>query len=200
MFEKVQTVKRPLKKGELFLVPCIVKSGLVMDENWNDTVIHTRDFSSLQAYSKKNLEEINPVIMHPHNDIENGQRETHYHLDYRFIRTGDWWKGKEEALYAFPPATRSHRTHQYGTAKRPINGHDGEIYYFLLPVVNPDFIFGVTHPNAISKSKLKHKCIHKGKCPHRGMDLSQVNPINGVITCPLHGLKFSAQTKELING
>jgi len=58
----------------------------------------------------------------------------------------------------------------------------------------------------IRQSKLKHNCIHKGKCPHRGFDLSNVTPtLEGigrdaieVITCPLHSLKFNATTKQLI--
>ena len=43
--------------------------------------------------------------------------------------------------------------------------------------------------------------IHKGKCPHRGFDLSNEIPNKeGIITCPLHNLKFNAETKKLING
>ena len=51
----------------------------------------------------------------------------------------------------------------------------------------------------IKNSKLKHKCIHKGKCPHRGYDLSNVDPIDNQIHCPLHGLIFDAETKKIIN-
>lgn len=29
-------------------------------------------------------------------------------------------------------------------------------------------------------------------------DLSQVLPVNGEVTCPLHGLKFDAVTKKLL--
>ena len=56
----------------------------------------------------------------------------------------------------------------------------------------------------ISRSKLKHKCIYKGKCPHRGYDLSQtistydINYGGDVKLCPLHGLKFDAETGELL--
>jgi len=61
-----------------------------------------------------------------------------------------------------------------------------------------------THVDLIKKSKLKHNCIYKGKCPHRGFDLSNTKPTiddNGesVIRCPLHSLKFNAKTKQLIN-
>jgi len=71
----------------------------------------------------------------------------------------------------------------------------GEVEYFILPVINESFT-GITPSDFISKSKLKHKCIVKGKCPHRGYYLSQVPEHNGMITCPLHGLKF--KDKKLI--
>jgi nitrite reductase/ring-hydroxylating ferredoxin subunit len=37
-----------------------------------------------------------------------------------------------------------------------------------------------------------------GKCPHKGIDLSNIEAEDGVITCPLHGLRFSEETKEII--
>ena len=73
--------------------------------------------------------------------------------------------------------------------------NDESIVYFALPVVSTEHKV-ITPVKFISKSKLKHKCIYKGKCPHRGYDLSQETPINGVITCPLHGLKFDVKTKK----
>lgn len=203
MIEKVENIKRPLKKGELFLVPCFVKSGMTIEDNWRDKINSPSDFVDFlnAPLSTKNIQEINPVIMHPHNDVENGQAETHYHLDYRFIKIDDFW-GNRDSKYLFPKALNSHRTHRYGTNVRPIKDlkFSGELHYFILPVINENaFIeYGITDPKAISKSKLKHKCIHKGKCPHRGMDLSQVPTIDGVITCPLHGLKFNANTKSII--
>lgn len=58
---KVEEIKRPLKKGEKFLVPCIVKQD--------------------EFYTY-----INPVINHPHHDKENGQDYIHYHTDTRFVK------------------------------------------------------------------------------------------------------------------
>jgi nitrite reductase/ring-hydroxylating ferredoxin subunit len=57
----------------------------------------------------------------------------------------------------------------------------------------------ITPVSLIKNSKLKHNCIHKGKCPHRGYDLSNEIPNeNGIITCPLHGLQFDKITKKLL--
>lgn len=36
------------------------------------------------------------------------------------------------------------------------------------------------------------------KCPHLGYDLSQIKPINGVITCPMHNTKICALTKKTL--
>ena len=72
------------------------------------------------------------------------------------------------------------------------------IKYFVMPVINENFA-GITPVNLISKSKLKHKCIHKGKCPHKGYDLSQVKAIDSKITCPLHGLEFDEVSGVVLN-
>jgi hypothetical protein len=178
--KKVEEIKRPLKKGEIYLVPCLVKKEITpTDEQslWLD--IKTDNAIKIH---------ILPIINHPHNDKENGQPETHYHLDYRFI--------KHKNNHNFPTIINKHSKHIFGSQVRPLPNF-GELYYYPLPVINEHFS-GVTGYELIRNSKLKHKCIHKGKCPHRGYDLSQVKPNEkGVITCPLHGLEFNSN-KELI--
>lgn len=56
--------------------------------------------------------------------------------------------------------------------------------------------------NAIQIQKLNshfsgHQC-RKGKrgfvCPHKHLPLGSIAPIDGVITCPLHGLRVDAET------
>ena len=172
---KVEGVRRPLLKGEKFLVPCLVKREKVSldeEELWLD----------LTSQSSKTILYVSPVINHPHSDKENGQKDIHYHLDYRFIRHNN------DGL--FPTIQNKHSNHVFGKETRPTQGY-GKLEYFLLPVINTEFK-GITPVNMIKKSKLKHKCIHKGKCPHRGYDLSQVEADrDGVKTCPLHGLKFN---------
>jgi len=164
MFEKVENVKHPLKKGEKYAVPCIVRheDGLMF---------------------------ITPVINHPHNDKENGQKEVHYHADYRFV--------KHKSDNNFPTVINNHSKHVFCFNIRPSMLTNEQLEYFILPVVNEQFI-GITPKEFIAKSKLKHKCIHKGKCPHRGYDLSQSKAIDGKITCPLHGLQFDAGTGLVI--
>lgn len=181
--KKVEDVKRPLKKGEIYLVPCLVKretKNLPEEDLWLDVG---------NGQFKKTMFYVLPIINHPHNDAENGQFETHYHIDYRFI------KHYNDAN--FPTIKNSHSTHVFGSKIRPTPSF-GKLTYYPLPVINEDFK-GITEVSLIKNSKLKHRCIHKGKCPHRGYDLSQVPVVNGIIKCPLHGLKFSSKTKQIIN-
>lgn len=162
MYPKITDIKRPVKKGEIYLVPCVVKSE-------GDVCF------------------IDPIIYHAHNDIENGQMERHFHLDYRFIKTDE--NGH---------TINRHSRQIWGHTFRPHQKDSNKIYWHQLPVINEKFA-GITDVKLISKSKLKHKCIVKGKCPHRGFDLSQVNHVDGVITCPLHGLRFDEKTKQLLS-
>ena len=182
---KVDDIKRPLIRGEKFLVPCLVKTEVVMQEEQEEQEIWL-DLTNIQT---KKVIYVLPIIDHPHNDIENGQIETHYHLDYRFINH------KKDSN--FPTIKKSHSLYIFGSEIRPKKDF-GNLEYHLLPVINEDFN-GITPVNFIKKSKLKHKCVHKGKCPHRGYDLSQVKAINGIITCPLHGLKFNSLDGAVVN-
>ena len=128
---------------------------------------------------------ITPIVKHLHNDVENGQCMPHYHADYRFIDflNAQFFK-KDGYTYMVEDINRIDANNR--------------IDYFEMPVIRAQH-GGVTPVDCISKSKLKHKCIYKGKCPHRGFDLSQVAAVNGTITCPLHGLQFNAQSKQLLN-
>lgn len=160
--QKIDEVKRPVKIGEYFIVPCIVREG------------ESKLF-------------VTPVINLPHSDRENGQNDVHYHADFRFIKEN-----------SDGGVLNRHSKYHFCENVRPKDKIDGEIEYFALPVIKEDFL-GITPVELISKSTLKHKCIHKGKCPHRGYDLSQVKAVGGVITCPLHGLKFSEDSGKVLN-
>jgi len=174
---KVEDLKRPLIKGEKLLVPCLVKRESILEDEQELWLDSTNGDTRVKMY-------VLPILNHPHNDVENGQKETHFHLDYRFI------KHKKDS--EFPTVIKSHSLHVFGTRTRP-ESNFGNLEYHLLPVINEEFV-GATPVDNISKSTLKHHCIHKGKCPHRGYDLSQVEADkNGIKTCPLHGLKFNRE-------
>lgn len=113
-----------------------------------------------------------PVFNQPHSDKENGQPETHYHLDDRFI------------------SRSSSKLDFYYNDDRPLKSLAEGIIHIVM-IYKYDKPSVITHPHHIANSKLKHKCIYKGKCPHRGYNLTHTEPDdNGIITCPLHGLQF----------
>jgi len=181
-FIRVDDVSRPLIKGEKFLVPCIVRT----DE-------HLIDWEIVNGEPIPNSELkyfVTPVINHPHNDKENGQIEPHYHVDFRFL--------KHDGNGNFPKVINKHSKYYFCEHIRPQEMLHGKIEYFVMPVIN-EYFSGITPIELISKSNLKHKCIHKGKCPHRGYDLSQVKAIDGKIICPLHGLQFNAVSGVVLN-
>lgn len=125
-----------------------------------------------------------PLYDHPHNDKENGQPHVHWHQNSKY-------KGDFNRITSF-------ECYKGGRISKPKRKHNEWFEYRQL-YKKTDIEIGHTPVKLISNSKLKHKCIHKGKCPHRGFDLSnEVPDENGIITCPLHGLKFNAETKQLI--
>ena len=125
--------------------------------------------------------EVAPLINHLHSDKDNGQSDSHYHVDYRFMPCTD------DFIWNLLPFSRIY----------PSQIKDFSIQYMKMKCVTSEYL-APTPVNLISNSKLKHRCIHKGKCPHRGYNLSTVNPVNGIITCPLHSLRFDAETKQLM--
>jgi|GEM_PF-2155222 len=184
---KVEDVKRPLKPEEVYEVLCFVEESKKLDK-LTTTII--------------------PLINHLHTDFENGQYEPHYHADFRFIKTEihrekysvleQRLDSKYANIYEF-----SQSVLDLITRTRIVPKSNYRFEYRNLRVINRyedhNFENFSTSTFLIKNSKLIHKCIHKGKCPHKGYDLSQVPEIDGVITCPLHSLQFDAKTKQLIN-
>lgn len=172
--QKIDELKTPPIIGETYLVPCVV--------TYDDNKYYDEDYLWLDIdpnYNKiikKSRKLICPIINHLHSDKENGQNEMHYHEDFRFITD----------------------TIKYSHRLRIIKTKDTIIEYIPLVCKTTEQLF-ITSIHLIKNSKLKHNCIYKGKCPHRGYDLSQEVAINGIITCPLHGLQFDNTTKKIIN-
>jgi hypothetical protein len=181
MIEKVESIKRPLKRGELFLVPCITSTEKKYGDVYFDKIY------------------ITPVFNLPHNDKQNRQEEIHYHVDYRFVKyefhlsKTEMRKHSSQVKFMFPFPIRKHRTYFFVESARPVLYPDGsnKLEYIILPVINEMFV-GITEPRLVDTDKIKHKCLIRNKCPHRGFDMAQVEPNSkGVRTCPLHGLRFN---------
>jgi hypothetical protein len=119
-FIRVDDVSRPLRKGETFSVPCIVRT----DNNLIDWRIVNGEpipNSELKYF-------VTPVINHPHNDKENGQFESHYHVDYRFL--------KHDSNGNFPTVTNKHSKYYFCEHIRPQEKLHGDLQYFIMPVIN----------------------------------------------------------------
>lgn len=190
--QKVDEIKRPLKIGEEFLVPCIVRWDYPANK-YGDILFEEERY--ITEKSTKMITYITPVINCPHSDRENGQKEIHYHADFRFIKTEkiiSEFSGQEIVR-----VINKHSRYVFCQSIRPEEKIHGELEYMVMPVVSEEFQ-QATPVGLIKNSNLKHKCISNGKCPHRGYDLSQVKPEHGIITCPLHGLMFDEQSKQLI--
>ena len=128
------------------------------------------------------ITKIIPLINHLHNDIENGQLEPHYHADSNYFNKHIYQDTNDEDIRVYPNKLKPNESLEYIS-----------LYKF------GEYNTGITPTKFIKNSKLKHKCIHKGKCPHRGMDLTNVLPNKeGIITYPLHGLQFNNKTKQLL--
>ena len=135
-------------------MPCIVK------RNFNNVAL-----------------DVVPIIDSPHNDRENGQSEIHYHSDTRFIKCNDESRMEfkiDEGRIEFEGDVFEIKSHRVELGK------DGEMEHHVLPVVSTKHNFP-TQLVFIRNSNLRHKCIHKGKCPHRGFSLSKEIPVNGKI-------------------
>lgn len=167
-------------------VLCLIKEewfepDLDCQEAWMDLV-------PTYQYPRR-VEYVLPLYDHPHNDSENGQTEVHYHQNTRYMVKNVHIPGKFSSF-------------KHGRIILPLI--DGEyLEYRQLKQVREEEL-AITPLYLIMNSSPKHNCIHRGKCPHRGYDLSKEIPIydenygGEVIVCPLHGLKFDAETGDML--
>lgn len=182
--EKIDLLNTPPIIGEYYLVPCIIKEDFILrnsfDLEWKEDILISKSF-----YEKQMI--ITPILNHKHSDRENRQQYEHYHIDFRFIAfEGDGINVKKIDDYDFTTEIR------FNIIEENIK-HKIQLFPLKCITNKQKWVGGIT-----KNSKLKHKCIHKGKCPHRGYDLSKEVPVDGIITCPLHGLKFNSENKKII--
>lgn len=130
-----------------------------------------------------------PILGDIHTDIELGVIKEHYHYDIRFLDDEQAW-----AL---------------GEYRNRLPLIQGKIHYidtwdvFLdLPLVMLRDFLEFPHSKDIRwkrfHRKYKGQKVKRNKCPHRGFDLSCVKARNGVIQCPLHGLRIDEKTQKVL--
>lgn len=124
-----------------------------------------------------------PVMGAIHNDADRFPLpDEHYHLDPRFIPA---W-GLKMRPFATPLIQHYERGPMPSIEFRSVRCHRTMPIY---PHHDQKQIIGIQQDFA------EQQCAHgKGGwiCPHRKFSLGSIEPVDGVITCPLHGMKIDA--------
>ena len=136
-----------------------------------------------------------PVAGALHEDAEIiGFTHFHYHVDWRFVSS---------RLYARMHALCLHRQVDLFEAASVLStNHDG-VFFATNPrnyetrvrrLVCKRERQAYPHHAADWLDPLKQRyaaaCLTRGVCPHRGYDLRNEAVVDGVVTCPLHGLRW----------
>lgn len=165
--QRVDRTDQPLVVGRYYLVPVVTMTWHGHLSSW-------------------------PVIGPPHTDVEffNFTKE-HYHIDGRFLSVPQWKIAEE-----------SYRTAENNIQSAPLHPARGKD--LPKPTIEkrrcnrPDLAYVHGHQEPIQQIRTHFagtQC-ERGKggwiCPHRKASLGSVAAVDGVITCPLHGLQIDA--------
>lgn len=128
-----------------------------------------------------------PVIGLKHDDIEHlNFDKVHYHLDTRFLRV------REELLD--------------GAVHRPLHARNnaplGSVKLARRTCIRAPLSFGGPADFTVKfQTHFAGTQCGKGKrgwvCPHKHFPLGSIEPIDGVLNCPLHGLRIDAETGKV---
>lgn len=159
----------PLVVGRFYEVPCVFYPWFGRKEWW-------------------------PVIGHRHSDKRFlNFPHVHYHVDGRFLTAPQarfatrYGRPLTQVLAASPLHTRGEETPAVPTMKRR------RCRVAAIPYGFPRerLILGIAEHYAGHQCRASE---HGWVCPHQHVPLGSVAPINGVVTCPLHGLCIDAAT------
>lgn len=133
-----------------------------------------------------------PVIGPEHDDAEFfGFYQRHYHIDFRFVRWSD---------------ERAAERHSYVLYDHP-SQLMGKPVLRRRKCVRSSMIFSIPwnakrDPLDVMREHYAGRQCNKGKggwiCPHRNAPLGSLEPQNGIVTCPLHGLRIHVDTGRVM--
>lgn len=138
-----------------------------------------------------------PVIGPKHDDVEDiNFKDVHYHVDARFLSKSTW--DKIEKYYP-------DRGAEYGVAARPMCHWDYPelpvpVYRRMLCKRQVQYMgkFAFSPPwlgKLETRFSDRRLAGDRRVCPHRGAPLAGTCPdASGIVTCPLHGLRWYADT------
>lgn len=143
-----------------------------------------------------------PTLGPLHRDPEHFKfHHLHYHIDARFLtkaqadfamrQVPDWYSERVEAAVGARPLHRVDMTHAKGMprlARRKCRSAGGSYQHGLQKAVQG--LRGDYSDPALPIRKADGRLL----CPHRKVDLSSFVPdVDGVVTCPLHGLRVQCR-------
>jgi hypothetical protein len=135
-----------------------------------------------------------PVIGPKHSDAEFFDFPLpHYHVDVRFLSKRHWAFSQYPGEFLSRPLSASHmpqgpKAPTWRRMRCSLNAVD-------YPFANRRAVL------ALNKHFAGQECAksrHGWVCPHRNVNLGSMAAIDGVITCPLHGLRIDAKTGVVI--
>lgn len=172
MIERVDRLTAPPIVGDYYLVP-------VVTAKWNH---HLAGW---------------PVIGPLHTDTEFfAFKQDHYHIDARFL-SRRLRQVADETIWYYSAAAHIQAAplHAYSDAPplpKPVMARRRCVS------TGPSYEHGEKKPILELRAHFAGTQCERGKggwiCPHRKASLGSIAAIDGVITCPLHGLRFDAAT------
>lgn len=164
--QKIDELDKPPVVGRFYLVPCF-RLAVLFDEEWI------------------------PVHGSAHDDPEIGVLVLHRHVDARFVskrlqKKLDLVQGGSSVLAV--PVCDSGSVKVKSPVYRKMKCRR------TMPAIEE---FGPIPGEMTGTIRTIHRCgvnPERPVCPHRGYDLRTIPEVNGVVTCPLHGLAFDAET------
>lgn len=188
MVERADRLKAPPVLGKFYLVPAVRWS-------FNTTFGIGDPAKTLEQLEALPCAKWWPVWGRKHNDIEffNFPHE-HYHIDPRFLTKRQWkefdW-GSHPPLAALQGKPLNHRDLPDGPPRAVLK---------RMKCTSLDVTWQHGEAKAVIQIQKKfagHRCRDSKIgliCPHQRFPLGSIEPVDGVITCPLHGLRINAAT------
>lgn len=170
MTPRADRMTEPLVEGQFYLVPTVKVEWIGRVAAW-------------------------PVIGTLHEDAEFFNFGwDHYHVDARFLARGrDPYLVFQHPLHAQPIRDAEAKLPKPALSRRKCVR---SLVMFTVPWrANP-------RPLGVFRAALAGRQCDHGKggwiCPHRKASLGSIVPVDGIITCPLHGLQINAATGKVL--
>ena len=136
-----------------------------------------------------------PVFAKSHSD-KDYQPEEHYHIDWRFMTESIMLEHRKYYQNLYPNYWKDLNAEYFEPIMKDteVISESYEKWKYLRNFDFPKEQFIKIEKKMIDcGAKMKNM-----RCPHHGTNLTSCKPVNGVVTCPQHGLRWNIKTGELI--